>query len=202
MRPGAVAAAYSGASGEYLVDEVTRNPHSSEEVPGRRETAKGRPDRGDDCRVRPYCGRARARDQGRAGPRGTSTIPLISPIRPTPRPRPRGARTSGTPPTNCASSSRTPRRRWARPSRSSRRSRCSTSAISSAKRPKRMRVSRPSSTASRPALYRGRRSRVTRKSNIYCRLPQCAARRRRVAMPLIYSMLTPPTRRFALNQGR
>src|SRR5262249_6999744 len=50
--------------GEYLVDEVTRNPYPSEEVSGRREAAQGRPDRGDDRRVRPHCSRARARDQG------------------------------------------------------------------------------------------------------------------------------------------
>src|ERR1035437_4999317 len=56
-----------GASGEYLVDEVTRNPHPPEEVSGRREAAQGCSDRGHDRRIRPYRGRARPRDQDRTG---------------------------------------------------------------------------------------------------------------------------------------
>src|SRR6185312_3931605 len=33
-----------GASGEYPVDEVTRDPHPPEEISGRREAAQGRAD--------------------------------------------------------------------------------------------------------------------------------------------------------------
>src|SRR6516165_637812 len=52
--------------GEYLVDEVTRNAHPLEEIPGRREAAQSRTDRVYDCRIRPYRGRTRSRNQGRA----------------------------------------------------------------------------------------------------------------------------------------
>ena len=45
------------------------------------------------------------------------TIPVISPIRPTPRRRYSGATTSGAQPTTSKPSSKTPRRRLARPSR-------------------------------------------------------------------------------------
>ena len=51
------------ASGEYRVDEVTRNPHPSEEVSGRREAPQGHADRGHDRRFRAHGGRSRARDQ-------------------------------------------------------------------------------------------------------------------------------------------
>src|SRR6185437_8809337 len=61
-----------GGFGEYLVDEVTRNTNPSEEVSGRRETAQGRSNRGDDRRIRPHCRRARTRNQDRAISRGHS----------------------------------------------------------------------------------------------------------------------------------